>query len=643
MAVLAVVLFHAGVPFVPGGFVGVDVFFVISGYLIARIIRSELEEGTFSLAGFYERRARRILPALVVLIAVALLAGWIILLPPDFDRLAASALAALFSVSNFWFWRETNNYFAPDNDQTPLLHTWSLGVEEQFYLVVPLLLMAVFRWRRNWLPAIALLSVAVLFVGGAYIASTRPAAAFYLVPFRAWELGIGVLLAVVPFPLLRSRWLREAAAAAGLGAILVAVLVYTGSTPFPGVTALLPTLGAAALIHAGSSGDSIAGRLLSVGPMVLVGLISYSLYLWHWPILAFLKLFLMRGDLTPAETAAAVAASFVVAAISWCFVERPFRRRTRLSRDGVLWTSLGSVGVLAAISVAVMAGSGLPGRFSAELQPIMAMLDDAQGLDERCSTGVLADDGPCRLGADGISPTVLLWGDSHAGSIRAPLDAAARLAGVAGYWVWYSSCPATLGLLQVTKGGCEDFNGRVLGELRSHPTITTVILAGRWARWHANDARLPGEQGPPIPDHIDDPALPGAPGPEGVVAFGLRQMVDVLRQDGYEVVLIGTTPEFAAEVPVALMAERRWGIPFVPTDAAGYAERNRAILPLFEDLGRLPGVTYVPIHDVLCPDECTVILDGIPVYRDRDHLSAYGGTTLLADALAERIWGVTAP
>lgn len=643
MAILVVVLFHAGVPFVPGGFVGVDVFFVISGYLIASIIRAELEDGSFSLAGFFERRARRILPALVVMIAIALVAGWLMLLPSAFQSFATSALAALLSVSNFWFWREAGNYFAERNDATPLLHTWSLGVEEQFYLIVPLLLLAMFRWRRSWLPAVAVVSVAVLFVAGAYVAWSRPAAGFYLVPFRAWELGIGVLLAVVPLPLLRSRWWRETLAAAGLAAILGAALLYTEGTPFPGVTALLPTLGAAALIYAGTSGESAAGRLLSVRPMVLVGLISYSLYLWHWPILVFLQFFLVRSDLAPVQAAAAVAVSFLAAAVSWRFIERPFRRRTWLSRRTVLWTSVGGVGALAAVSALVLVGKGVPERFSPELQPLVALLEGARGMGPECSTSPFAEQGSCRFGAEGVEPTVLLWGDSHAGAMRPAIDGAARMAGVAGLVAWSPACPPVLGLVQADRPDCLGFNDGVLGELRRRTAIRTVILDGRWARWDHNDSRPGGGIGSPTPYHVDDPALPGEPGADGVVAFGLGLMLDTLLTEGYSVILIGTTPEFGYSVPEVLFAELRWGMTHLITDAADYAERNRRMLRLFEEFDQRPGVLYVPIHDILCPDECIVGLDGHPVYRDEDHLSVYGATTLLAGVLAARIWGVAAP
>jgi peptidoglycan/LPS O-acetylase OafA/YrhL len=641
VAILVVVLFHAGIPFIPGGFVGVDVFFVISGFLIAGIIRGELDAGTFSLARFYERRARRILPALFVMIAVAIVAGWAILLPEAFGRLAISAVATVFSVSNLWFWREANDYFGGDAADAPLLHTWSLGVEEQFYLLVPLVILAAFRWRRSALPRLAVATVAVLLVAGVAVAWARPAVGFYWTPFRAWELGIGVVLALAPPPIVRTPSLNEALAAAGLVAILVAAFLYSESTPWPGLAALLPTLGAAALIHAGNSGPTLTGRVLSLGPLVAIGLISYSLYLWHWPILVFLQQLLSAQVLTTTETLAAIAASFVVAALSWRFIERPFRRRSWLSRRQVLRSSLAGAGVIVVVAIAVVAGRGLPDRFSAEEQPLVAFLErETEG--GPCTFGAF-EDPACRFGA-AAEPTVLLWGDSHSRAISPAIGDAAVKAGVAGIRVWSPACPPLYGVIQSVREDCLGFNDGVLARLRQHPEIDTVLLSARWAYWELDvDRTYDRNTGTGKPIHLDDPAIPGAPGLEGGFVFGLRSLLDLLVAEGYAVVVIGTTPEFRFSVPEALLTELRWGIRQTFTDAAAYAGRNARVRPLLEELGRRPGVRFVPIDDVLCPDACVVQIDGQPVYRDTDHLTAVGATTLLADVLAARIWDVPTP
>src|SRR6056297_20083 len=326
LAVLPVLAFHAGLAPFSGGFVGVDVFFVISGYLIAGLILPRIRAGRFSLLEFYERRARRLLPALFVVMAVSGALAAALFLPAELREFGQSAVAATLFASNVLFSRETG-YFETEAALKPLLHTWSLGVEEQFYLLFPLLLMALAARRAGrvaLVPVLAALALASLALA-AWAVPRAPAFAFYLLPTRLWELMLGALLAVAPLPALRRRAVREAAAAAGLAAILWAMLRYSEATPFPGPAALLPCLGAALVIHAGASGPTAVSRALSLGPVVFVGLISYALYLWHWPVLVFAEYAAVR-ELTTVETGAALALSGVLAALTWRFVERPFRR-----------------------------------------------------------------------------------------------------------------------------------------------------------------------------------------------------------------------------------------------------------------------------------------------------------------------------
>lgn len=291
IAVLAVVLHHLSAPLLPGGYVGVDVFFVISGYLITSIISREMAEGRFSFASFYERRARRIFPALFAVLAATLVASYALLLPSDMMSTLRAALGTVFFGSNIVFWREMKEgYFAAtDLALNPLLHTWSLSVEEQFYVFFPVLLLLCYRFTRQQVVPVLLFSAMVSLVGAALLVSSKSVAVFFLSPFRAWELLAGSLLALHTVPPLRSRMLRELIAAAGLLAIVVACFVYDGGTTFPGLAALAPVLGTAALIHAGASGPSLAARLLQLPPMVWVGLISYSLYLWHWPLIVLTR------------------------------------------------------------------------------------------------------------------------------------------------------------------------------------------------------------------------------------------------------------------------------------------------------------------------------------------------------------------
>ncbi|HEX7743137.1 MAG TPA: acyltransferase, partial [Sphingobium sp.] len=273
IAVIGVILFHVGLKQASGGFVGVDVFFVISGFLITQLILRDLDRGSFSFVDFYQRRIRRIFPALMLMLLVCTFACALLLLPDDLRRYGqATSAASLFS-SNIWFWLKTDYFDGPALFK-PLLHTWSLAVEEQFYLFFPLFMRCIWPLGRAWIPLILAGCAALSFAACLAMMRTDSSAAFYLTPFRAWELLMGSLLATSVVPLITRPMLREVAAALGLAMIMVAILTYSELTKFPGVAALLPCLGAALVIHAGSSGPSAVARALSIKPLVFVGLIS---------------------------------------------------------------------------------------------------------------------------------------------------------------------------------------------------------------------------------------------------------------------------------------------------------------------------------------------------------------------------------
>jgi peptidoglycan/LPS O-acetylase OafA/YrhL len=326
VAVLPVIAYHAGFAAIPGGFAGVDVFFVISGFLITGIIAEELEAGRFSLGRFYERRARRILPALFAMMLPTLAIAWLVMVPYQLEDLAQSVVATLLFVSNILFWLEAD-YFAVEASSKPLLHTWSLAVEEQFYVVMPLLLAMLYRIdRRVVIPVLVVGAIASFGLALTY-GQTAPSATFFLIQFRAWELLVGSLAAL---------WMRLASPApnpwyAGIGLVAVATsfFVVTENALWPGPLTLLSVLGTAALLLFVRS-DVGVGRLLAWEPIRFVGLISYSLYLWHLPPLVFLHIAYF-DDIPLWATLSAVAFAFVMAWVSWRFVERPFRQPGRIA------------------------------------------------------------------------------------------------------------------------------------------------------------------------------------------------------------------------------------------------------------------------------------------------------------------------
>jgi len=325
VAVIAVLLFHADIG-CSGGYVGVDVFFVISGFLITGLILKDLNRDRFSIVEFWERRVRRILPALALVVFSTLIAGWFLLLGRDFEALGKSVVAQVMLLSNVYFWRGSG-YFARIGQDTPLLHTWSLAVEEQFYLLFPLLLIALRRLSpKALIPAILLFSGAS-FSLSVYWSYHNPNANFYLLPTRAWELLMGAFLAAYSARRASKRWLAEILSWSGLFAILWSIFQYSPDTRFPGAAALLPCVGTAFLIQSNRDSLTSVGTFLATRPVVFVGLISYSLYLWHWPVLVFAEYWTIER-LPLVHRVLLLLGSIGLAALSWKFVETPFRQRT---------------------------------------------------------------------------------------------------------------------------------------------------------------------------------------------------------------------------------------------------------------------------------------------------------------------------
>ena len=360
IAVVPIILFHAGFEYFSGGFVGVDVFFVISGYLITTIILSEKEQGTFSLVNFYERRFRRILPALFMVMLVSLIFSLLWVMPSYMEDFSQSLMAVSTFSSNILFWRESG-YWEISNELKPLLHTWSLAVEEQYYVLYPLYLMLIWHFRKDWILGSFIVIAAISLATAQWGAYNKPIPTFYLLPTRAWELSIGAGIAYYFLYrkqtvqiLLSHKSVNEALGLLGLLMISYAVYVFDKGTPFPSLYALVPTVGTG-LIILFSSSQTMVGRLLSIKPLVAVGLISYGAYLWHWPLLVFAR----HLSLTePSELTFAILAllSFPLAYLSWRYIEKPFRTKSIFSRKAIF--TLSFIGSVLFITV------GLAGHFS---------------------------------------------------------------------------------------------------------------------------------------------------------------------------------------------------------------------------------------------------------------------------------------
>ena len=408
IAVLAVILFHAKVPGFSGGYVGVDVFFVISGYLITSLISVQQDKCKFTLLWFYERRIRRIFPALFVVMFATAVIGWLVMLPNDFKSLGGSIFATSIFCSNILFWWRSG-YFDTPAELQPLLHTWSLAVEEQFYLAFPLLMMLLNKTKKvrviTFLGSFSFLSAAILVF-------YSPISAFYLFPFRAWELLLGSILALGPVPLRDHTNLKNYCSALGLAMIFVAIFFFSTRTLFPGVTALLPTVGTALFIWAGEDTLPITNRLTAIRPVVFVGKISYSLYLWHFVLLAFGS-YLSVGTISPDRVMILLAFSFALAVLSYYAIEQPIRRATSPLVQGraLLGLTGSAIAGLALIGWTIRANEGFETRLPVD-QRNQFKLTTAVSKCAPMSLPRAAAHQFCKFGtASSSEPTFFVWGE----------------------------------------------------------------------------------------------------------------------------------------------------------------------------------------------------------------------------------------
>lgn len=615
VAVLPVVLFHAGVSGLSGGYVGVDVFFVISGYLITAI----LLRGDASIVTFYQRRARRILPALFAVLAVVAVLGGIFMLPNDLAALGKSMVATIAFFSNMFFWRQAG-YFKPEVELMPLLHTWSLGVEEQFYILFPFVVRYVRHWPARRIATLFTVLGAVslaIAVYGIHMGQTQ--AVFYLLPTRAWELLAGAFLATNAVPRIESRGVRGGMAVVGLLGILVPCFTYTAMTPFPGIAAIPPVLGAALLILAGRDGDHAVRPLIANRPMVFVGLISYSLYLWHWPVMALLRYRLVREP-TQVEMGLALVVIAALAILSWRFVERPFRAGFT---DRRIWQfsagGLAAAGVVAAVFI--MAG-GFPDRFP---RAVVALNEDT-GRTFKCPLTRMEMFGGTRAcdiddRANSVNDAdVVLWGDSHA-QMYAPAfrKALGKRHGIVAHI--YSCAPVKS--TDICQGRQKELYDALVASQSK-----TILMAQNW-----DVAR----------DEVGE-TLGRDTRPDEKFAMAIarmRQTVAGLHAAGKNVILITPVPRPGFNVPSTISRERAFFGHSVHPESISHADYLREFGPIvaaMEQEARLPGVEVLRIDRTICrTGRCPFVVGDVAAFSDLGHLSLDYAATLtrpFVDALA---------
>jgi peptidoglycan/LPS O-acetylase OafA/YrhL len=616
VAVLSVLACHLEIFRMAGGFVGVDVFFVISGYLISSIVFSEIADSRFSILSFYERRIRRIFPALFAMLLAFSIFAILYFLPVELVNYSKSLFAATTSISNFYFWQHSSYFDAPLSN--PLLHTWSLAVEEQFYIFFPIFLVII----RKFFPTRLRISIIVLFVASlllsAIVVHFNRDTAFYMSYTRAWELLLGTILSLKMVPGMRALWLRNLATIIGSLMILYSVLYYTAATVFPGLSALLPCIGCALIISAGESGTSIVGYVLSLRPVVFVGLISYSLYLWHWPVIICQKmglLFPMGSTLSHYyatlispkgfDRIVETSLSFLLAVLSWRFVERPFRKGPlRLARRPLFVMAGAVVAIFIALSSLTIIGAGFKGRFSPDSVQLASYLDNKEknGFSQMRGgtcfiTGTESfkeyDYGTC-LHQRTDESNYLLLGDSHSAMLLAGL----------------SSAFPKINIMQASTGGCQPFVhlsgssncAKMMNYIFDHylpsHSVQALLLERRWE-----------------PNELN----------------GLAQTIDWAQKHRIRIILFGPVPEYDAPLPRLEAYSIAWNKPDLVSKHRAGDEGH-----LDEQLQALAAtwhVPYVSLYKAICSkDSCIEYSDldnKVPLMYDTNHLSATGSLLVI--------------
>ncbi|MDA7493065.1 acyltransferase [bacterium] len=624
IAVLLVLLFHVGFGF-PGGYIGVDVFFVISGFLITGLILSAQEQNRFSLAEFWKRRIRRIVPASSFVVLLTLVAGYFLLLPTDLTELAESAIYQQLMGANFFFWHNSGGYFDGPAELKPLLHTWSLAVEEQFYLFYPIALVALGRLSRTNL-LIVLVAVATTSFGISwYLVADHPGATFYALPTRAWELLLGGILAACPHTKQLRRGPSESIGIVGFALIVYSSLYFDAGTVFPGPNAMVPCLGAVMVIASSSSGKTLVGRVLSHKLIVFVGLISYSLYLWHWPLLAYQR-YWFGSRISLLNGLLVMLGSFVLAWLTWRFVEQPFRRSARLtgmSGKRLVGFLIASSMLMVAIAAWTLRSEGIPNRLPRRVRQVINDASKPDGFEkiyrdaEACDLDQLPLIGRVN---DEQQISFVLWGDSHARVVSRLCDDLANEFGIQGVVATKSGTSPLLGKWSTSPlMGREDprgdreaiaWNDAVLRYLRRNH-ISNVIIAARWLHCAPADKS---------PDEL---------------TLALRNVYTTLTDNGVQVWIMMQVPEMpqspARELTLATWAG--WSLPLGISEEQ-HLNNQRQVFRAFSDSG-------IPNSAVLDPRTHCFGVDGNArlgtrersFYEDRHHLSKIGASQLLQPLL----------
>lgn len=644
IAVLGVVLFHAGLTWIGGGYVGVDVFFVISGYLITGNIFKSLQSNSFSFLNFYGKRLRRIQPALYATLFVSFLIGSIFYVPVDLKSFGQSLAAATLFSSNIYFFFKSG-YFDPLAITKPLLHTWSLGVEEQFYIFFPLFMVVSFKYLKEKLLAVCVFFCVASFIFSIWQVAHQPVAAFYLPFSRAWEFAIGSIVALTADDIFKTGIQKKIVSILALLLLLVPMFVFTEQTSFPGVNALFPCLGAGLLIYLHRNTRGISFKLLASRPVVFVGKISYSVYLVHWPLVVFLQYVLLR-KLDNVEVLLYLFVVIVLGWLSWKYVEEPFRHKGfGIFSNKVFYPVLAVVSTtFVMVGVASHVYSGFPSRLSPQARIYADAALDTNPIREQCdspSVARIARDDVCIVGSPASLPNFVFIGDSFGDALVPGIDAATNELGkpTSGYILTHSGCFPLPGIRQLSNPACDGVMEANIAFIRKHPEIKRIVIAARWTSaalgnrfgqfkqdgWIIQDEKNSGQS---VKDN------------KAVMSRSLEKLIAQLSDRN--IIFIAYIPEQEYDVPRKMYLSYEFKQPVYDGISLKMHEaRQQAVRDIFTNLsGRYKNIHILDIGKIICHDSCPVILNGNVLYADDNHLSSHGAIILShvwAKALSDNI------
>ena len=628
LAVLPVIFFHAGFEQFSGGFVGVDVFFVISGYLITSIILSEITEKKFTISNFYERRARRILPPLFFVMAVCIPFAWLWLTPSDLKDFGQSLVAVSFFSSNILFWSETG-YFDTASELKPLLHTWSLAVEEQYYIIFPIFLLLAWQLGLRWIILILCIMFLTSFGLSEWTTNNNPSTSFYMLHTRGWELLIGVFVAIYlknnDMPNL--NWLNHILSLFGLCMIISAIILYDNTTPFPGFYALAPTLGTALLILY-TAPNTIVFKFLSLKPIVGIGLISYSAYLWHQPLFAFAN-HRSLDEVSEIIIIFLCILSLILAWVSWRFVEKPFRDRSVTSTKTIFIFAVSCILIFTIIGLTFHLKQGFNERvtFSQELQDSFKRPNP-----ENCFSVPFnhsAEEWGCYLGENKRDKIdYILFGDSHSLSLKKLVNDLAVEHGFVVFYTGSSGCVPFLGVYpkrtDQNQNNCYQLNERVYN-LSKTENIKGIILSARWSYYTLGDYKFNGAQ--LISQSENGPFSIT----ESIKTFSksFNETVNSYNKIRVPIHLI-TQPPHQQYQPEQIYFKKAKGMAKIETASILRDKFNMLnAIPINTFNDRASDIKIYEITNLFCNQEiCPVGTDSQSYYYDDDHLSIFGANRL---------------